>query len=205
MLHRTTLEKPKYVSRTLVLFAALAVVAMAPGVDAQVCLDGGNLTTNCGFVSDESGWTLVLGTSFSQVPIIGNQGPGSGEGVAEDIGMGFGFEFMQCVSGVAGDTGYGFGLAITATVGPISTCSIQATEYDDGACGTSLASNSESINTFSSGWNDLKGTFTSHTDTSSVLIQINCWNDSGFTVGVDDIYLGPGLDLPVDLSGFTVE
>ncbi len=184
----------------------VGLLFLATGVGAQVCSDPSNLTTNCGFNTDNSGWTVHTPSGLGWDP-SGNQGPGSGLGLAGTFGMGYEFWISQCVGPVSASTDYGFG-AVVQEVTPetIDGCSIDVEEFSDGACTTPVAGGAFGAVSSLLGWTDITNTtFTSAATTQSVRLNVRCASMVDFEVLVDDVYFGADLLVPVELFSISVE
>lgn len=96
-------------------FVVVALLTLANGVGAQVCSDPANLTTNCGFDTDNSGWTVSMSSGLAWDP-AGNQGPGSALGLGGTGGMDYAFTMYQCIGPVTPSTDYGFGAVVQEVV-----------------------------------------------------------------------------------------
>lgn len=184
----------------------VSLLTMATGAGAQVCSDPANLSTNCGFDTDASGWTVQNPSSLGWNP-AGNQGPGSAFGFGGTLGMGYEFEMYQCIAPVTASTGYGFGAVIQEVApGTVDGCSVFVSEFSDGACTSAAAGGGFGAVSSFSGWTDITNTtFSTAGTTQSVRLTVSCTGMVDFDVLVDDVYFGTGLMVPVELSSFNVE
>lgn len=190
----------------LLSFLVVVLLILATGVSAQVCSDPANLTTNCGFDTDNSGWTVQMPSGLAWDP-LGNQGPGSALGLGGTGGMGYNFEMYQCIGSVAALTDYGFGAVVQEVVaGTVDGCGVLVEEFSDGSCATPIVGGDLGAVSSFNGWTDIANTtFTSAATTQSVRMSVDCQSMGPFSVLVDDVYFGTGLLVPVELSGFKVE
>lgn len=188
-------------------FVVFGLLTLASGVGAQVCSDPANLTTNCGFLTDNSGWTVTLPSGLGWNP-AGNQEPGSALGIGGTGGMGYVFEMYQCIGSIAASTAYGFGAVVQEEVpGTLDGCTVYVEEFSDGSCTTPTGPGDLAFVISFAGWTDIiNTTFTTSASTQSVRITVGCNRVAGpFNVLVDDIYFGIGLSVPVELTTFKVE
>ncbi len=186
--------------------AVVGLLTLASGVGAQICSDPANLTTNCGFDTDASGWTVQMPSGLAWDP-TGNQGPGSALGLGGTGGMGYTFTMNQCIGPVTASTDYGFGAVVQEVVaGTIDGCDVNVEEFSDGVCATPILGGGFGAVSSFNGWTDITNTtFTTTATTQSVLLNVHCASMVDFDVLVDDVYFGPGLLVPVELSNFNVE
>lgn len=187
-------------------FLVVVLLTLTTGVSAQVCTDPANLTTNCGFATDSSGWTVSMPSGLAW-DAAGNQGPGSALGLGGTGGMGYTFTMYQCIGPVTASTGYGFGAVVQeVTLGTIDGCDVMVEEFSDGACATPIVGGGFGAVSSFNGWTDITNTtFTSTATTQSVRLSVHCSSMVDFDVLVDDVYFGPGLLVPVELSSLNVE
>lgn len=187
-------------------FVVVGLLTLTTGVGAQVCTDPANLTTNCGFDTDNSGWTVEMPSGLGWDP-AGNQGPGSALGLGGTGGMGYTFSMYQCIGPVTASTDYGFGAVVQQMVaGTIDGCDVTVSEFSDGACTTSVAGGAFGAVSSFNAWTDITNTsFTTSAVSQSVRLSVHCVSMVDFSVLVDDVYFGTGLLVPVELSSFNVE
>jgi hypothetical protein len=171
-----------------------------------VCSDPANLTTNCGFDTDNSGWTVQIPSGLAW-DAAGNQGPGSALGIGGTGGMGYNFTMYQCVGSVAASTNYGFGAVVQeVTLETVNGCGVLIEEFSDGACTTPISGGDFGAVSSFSGWTDITNTsLMTAATTQSVRLTVDCQSMGPFSVLVDDVYFGAGLLVPVELSRFSVE
>ena len=187
-------------------FVLVGLWMIATCAGAQVCSDPANLTTNCGFDSDNSGWTVLAPSGLAWDP-SGNQGPGSALGLGGTGGMEYTFRMYQCIGPVTASTNYGFGAVVQEVVpGTIAGCDVTIEEYSDGTCTTLVAGGAFAAVSSFNGWTDITNTtFTTTATTQSVRLEVHCAAMVDFDVLVDDVYFGTDLLVPVELSSLSVE
>jgi len=189
--------------KPLVLVGAVGLLVGTPvSVGAQgACSDPANRTLNCDFATDISGWVPEVGSKFTHSS-DGNVGPGSIE-IESALVSDHLAKINQCVGGLSGLTSVDFGASFRAVAGSIYGCGVEATKYGDDNCTTYMGLNGFYGNVSASDWTWIGGTLNLDPSIRGIRISSVCESlAGGFSVQIDDIYLGEGVRAIIFNDGF---
>jgi hypothetical protein len=189
--------------RRCALFVTLIAAVAAP---AWPCHEAGNVIQNCGFDTDLSSWTVVVGNCSPNS--LGSSSAGSISCSSVSNGAQQNISFRQCTDNATAGQTYGFGGDARVESEPGVTCSISVSTFDTDGCTVTQ------INSDSSNWTPGDGSFqqTSLNDFATgagatslnMLINCNAGNTDPFTVVLDDFFAGFELT-PVELHQYSVD
>jgi hypothetical protein len=184
--------------------ALLAVALLAVPATADCGDDPSNLfnAANCDFDSDIAGWTVSgTGATASWSMADGDPEPGSIQGV---VGSGGVFNLTSACAQVSGSTLYGMGARLRGISG-VGLCFWTFSEYSTSNCSGSPTVLASTSGIPGSTWFNAHLDATTDASSLSVSAVLGCDGQNGATARFDNLYLGQGLTIPVELTAFSVE
>lgn len=169
-----------------------------------VCPDAANLVPNCGFESNSTGWSLLLGDDLQR----STNDPLTGVGaLALDADpSGTVLARSTCVA-VAPSTSYALGAYFLHSFGTLpATCKVQIRQNSDGpaTCAAFVSVTDTPLRAISAvDWTLVDRTLTTAANAGSAFLDLSCIGGADDTViFVDDAFLGVGLVAPLFRDGF---